>query len=143
MFSLVLLLLLSNIFRTPEIDFNSPFSTTQFLDLQFQIYLVIHENADSQRALMLPKSESLSVEPKNLLLFNKKDELPRWCNSKESAYQRRRHRFYPWIRKIPWSRKRQPAPVFLLENFHTQRTLEGLQFLGLQRVGHDRAHTCM
>ena len=143
MFSLVLLLLLSNIFRTPEIDFNSPFSTTQFLDLQFQIYLVIHENADSQRALMLPKSESLSVEPKNLFLFNKKDELPRWCNSKESAYQRRRHRFYPWIRKIPWSRKRQPTPVFLLENFHTQRTLEGLQFLGLQRVGHDRAHTCM
>ena len=143
MFSLVLLLLLSNIFRTPEIDFNSPFSTTQFLDLQFQIYLVIHENADSQRALMLPKSESLSVEPKNLFLFNKKDELPWWCNSKESAYQRRRHRFYPWIRKIPWSRKRQPTPVFLLENFHTQRTLEGLQFLGLQRVGHDRAHTCM
>ena len=143
MFSLVLLLLLSNIFRTPEIDFNSPFSTTQFLDLQFQIYLVIHENADSQRALMLPKSESLSVEPKNLFLFNKKDELPWWCNSTESAYQRRRHRFYPWIRKIPWSRKRQPTPVFLLENFHTQRTLEGLQFLGLQRVGHDRAHTCM
>ena len=131
------------LFRTTVIDFNSPFSTTEFLDLWFQSYLVIHENADSQRALLLPKSEFLSTEPKNLFLFNKKDGLPWWCSSKESAYQCRRHRFYPWNRKIPWNRKWQPAPVFLLENFHTPRTLEGLQSLGSQRVRHDRAHTCM
>ena len=26
----------------------------------------------------------------------------------------KRHRFSPWVGKIPWSRKWQPAPVFLL-----------------------------
>ena len=42
--------------------------------------------------------------------------LPRWCYCKEPACQcrrRERHRFNPWVRKIPWSRKRQPAPVFM------------------------------
>ena len=38
---------------------------------------------------------------------------------KESACQHRRHKrlgFNPWIRKISWSRKWKPTPVFLLEN---------------------------
>ena len=30
-------------------------------------------------------------------------------------------RFDPWVRKIPWSRKQQPAPVFLPGKFHGQR----------------------
>ena len=29
-----------------------------------------------------------------------------------------RHRFDPWIRKIPWRRKWQPTPVFLPGEFH-------------------------
>ena len=28
----------------------------------------------------------------------------------------KRDRFNPWIQKIPWRRKWQPTPVFLLEN---------------------------
>ena len=39
--------------------------------------------------------------------------------------QCRRSRFYPWIRKIPWRRKWQPAPVFLPGEFHGQRSLVG------------------
>ena len=31
----------------------------------------------------------------------------------------------PWIGKIPWRRKWQPAPVFLLGAFHGQRSLAG------------------
>ena len=31
----------------------------------------------------------------------------------------------PWIRKIPWSRKWQPTPIFLLRKFHAQRSLAG------------------
>ena len=38
---------------------------------------------------------------------------PRQCSGKESTCQSRRRGFHPWIRKIPWSRKCQPAPVFL------------------------------
>ena len=31
----------------------------------------------------------------------------------------------PWVRKIPWSRKWQPTPVFLPGKSHGQRSLEG------------------
>ena len=31
----------------------------------------------------------------------------------------------PWVGKIPWSRKWQPTPVFLLEKSHGQRSLAG------------------
>ena len=33
--------------------------------------------------------------------------------------------FDPWVRKIIWSRKCQPAPIFLPERFHGQRSLAG------------------
>ena len=33
--------------------------------------------------------------------------------------------FNPWVRKIPWSRKWQPTPVFLLGESHGQRSLGG------------------
>ena len=53
-------------------------------------------------------------------LFNK---YPQWIwgfpggsSGKESACQCRRHRFDPWVQKIPWRRKWQPIPVFLLGN---------------------------
>ena len=32
--------------------------------------------------------------------------------------------FHLWVRKIPWSRKWQPTPLFLLGEFHGQKTLE-------------------
>ena len=35
----------------------------------------------------------------------------------------RRHRFDPWVRKIPWRRKWQPTPVFLPGKSHGQRSL--------------------
>ena len=37
----------------------------------------------------------------------------------------KRHRFDPWVGKIPWGRKWQPAPVFLLGKSHGQRSLRG------------------
>ena len=38
---------------------------------------------------------------------------------------KRDSRFDPWVRKISWSRKWQPTPVFLSEKFHGQRSLVG------------------
>ena len=38
--------------------------------------------------------------------------LPRWLSGKESACQWGRHKFDPWVRKIPWRWKWQPTPVF-------------------------------
>ena len=51
--------------------------------------------------------------------------LPRWLSGNEAAWQCRRCRFNPWVRKIPWSRKWQPTLVFLPGRFHGQRRLVG------------------
>ena len=40
-------------------------------------------------------------------------------------------------RKIPWSRKWQPTPLFPPGKFHEQRTLAGYSPKGSQRIGHD------
>ena len=46
--------------------------------------------------------------------------LPRWFSGKESAYQCKRHRFNPWVRKIPWRRAWHPTPVFMPGESHGQ-----------------------
>ena len=52
--------------------------------------------------------------------------LPRWLRGKESTCRRpKSHQLDPWVRKIPWRRKWQPIPVFLLGKSHGQRNLEG------------------
>ena len=48
---------------------------------------------------------------------------PRWLSGKKSTCQWRRHRFYLWVRKIPWRRRKQPIPVFLPRKSHGQRSL--------------------
>ena len=60
-----------------------------------------------------------------------------WPSGKESTCQhkrRRRHRFDPWVRKIPWTRKRQPSLVLLPGRSHEQRSLEGYSPWGHKRV---------
>ena len=73
---------------------------------------------------------------------------PRWLSGKEFACQCRRcrrHRFDPSVGKIPWRRKWQPAPVFLLGKFQKQRSLLGYGPGESQKVEHDwvteHAHT--
>ena len=51
---------------------------------------------------------------------------PGGAHGKEPACQCRRykrHRFYPWVRKIPWRSTGQPTPVFLPREHHGQRRL--------------------
>ena len=64
--------------------------------------------------------------------------LPWWLSGKGSTCQCRRHKFNPWVRKIPWRRKWQPTPVFLPGEFHGQRSLASYNPWGL-RVKHDLA----
>ena len=49
--------------------------------------------------------------------------LPKWLSDKESTCHFRRHRFNPWVRKIPWRRNWQPTTVFLPEKFLGHRSL--------------------
>ena len=46
--------------------------------------------------------------------------------------RRKRHRFNPWVRKIPWRRAWQPTLVFLPGEFHGQRSLVGYSPWGLK-----------
>ena len=50
--------------------------------------------------------------------------------------QRKRHRFDPWVRKMPWRRAWQPTPVILPGKSHGQRSLAGYSPEG-HRVRHD------
>ena len=61
---------------------------------------------------------------------------PRWHGGKEFACQYRR--FDPWVRKIPWRRKWQLTPVFLLGRSYGQRSLVAYS-PWVHRVGHDWA----
>ena len=56
--------------------------------------------------------------------------LPRWLSSKESACNVGDTRFYPQVRKIPWTRAQQPTPVFLPGESHGQKSLAGYGPLG-------------
>ena len=47
--------------------------------------------------------------------------MSRWLKCKESSCQCTRHRFDPWVGKIPWRRKWQPTLVFLLGQSSTDR----------------------
>ena len=65
----------------------------------------------------------------HLLLDTLHTRRPRWPSGKESACQRRRchrYRFNPSVGKIPWSRKWQPNPVFLLGKFQGQGTWQAI-----------------
>ena len=76
------------------------------------------------------------VRPKKKLLLIE-FKLPWWLSGKESAYQCRRHGFYPWVGMIPWRRKWQPTPVFLLGKSHGQRawrvTIHGVTIHGVTK----------
>ena len=50
---------------------------------------------------------------------------PKRFSCKEPTCQFRRHKFDPWVGKIPLSRKWLLTPVFLLKEFHGLRRLEG------------------
>ena len=65
------------------------------------------------------------------------------ASGKEPACQCRRSRFSPWVRKIPWGRKRQPTPVILPGKSHGQKSLAGYSLWGRknQTVPSDSLHS--
>ena len=58
----------------------------------------------------------------------------------------KRFRFNPWVGKIPWNRKWQPTPVFLLGKSNGQRSLVGYSPQGCKKsdtieLTHTHTHT--
>ena len=65
---------------------------------------------------------------------------PGGASGKELSYQCRRHKshgFNPWVGKISWRKAWKPTPVSLPGKSHGQRSLVGLQSIGLQKVRND------
>ena len=60
--------------------------------------------------------------------------LPWWLSSKDSSCQRRRGQSNPWVRKTPWRRAWQPAPVSLPGEPHGQRSLAGYSPWGAKQL---------
>ena len=60
--------------------------------------------------------------------------LPWWLSSKKCTCQRGRHRFYPWVRKIPWRMKWQPILLFLPGKSHGERSLVDYGPRGLKEL---------
>ena len=90
----------------------------------YQYYKI---NNDSLPRL-LPISPSPPCSLHHYFPSNTGARLPRWLSGRESACQCRRCRrcgFHLWVRKIPWSRKWQPTPIFLPGKSHGQRRLLG------------------
>ena len=87
-----------------------------------------HAALPKNKKLKKKNCEEISIKRKKnkLSLEYFKLRLPRWCSSKESTCQHRRHKrhgFDPWIRKIPWRRAWQSTLVFLPGESHGQSIL--------------------
>ena len=62
---------------------------------------------------------------------------PGGCNGKEFTWQCRRHNtceFNPWVWQMPQRRKWHPTPVFLLEEFHGQKSLANYSLWGCKEL---------
>ena len=78
-----------------------------------------------------------AFRPRALYIYLRPRGLPRWLCGKESACQCRRLRrceCNPWVEKIPWSMKWQPALALLPEKFQEQRSLAGYSPLGHKKL---------
>ena len=77
-------------------------------------------------------------------------QVTQWLKKKKITCQCRRHkrcRFNPWVRKMPWSRKWQPTPIFFPGKFHGHRawwaTIHGIAniWTQLSTCTHTHTHT--
>ena len=82
--------------------------------------------------------ENDKIKGTPLFEFLEYDGFPDGLDNKRVCLQCRRSGFDPWIRKTPWRREWQCTPIFLLGEFHEQRSLVG-QSMGSQRVSNDWA----
>ena len=105
---------------------------------------MLQEGRDPPVLLTVLFFVSSNVTFKNSWWFNNTSLTNKWgfpggASGKEPTWQCRRHkrhRFDPWIGKIPWRRAWQPTPVFLPGESQGQEP-GGLQSIESQRVGHN------
>ena len=108
-------------------------SSSQVLHRMYQLGFVLEFSHDSAgimcfgwedyRGKVLFSSHYISVHTIDMT-----NHSPGSSSGQEFTCQCRRQKrckFHPWVGKIPWRRKWQPAPVFLSGTFHRQKRLAG------------------
>ena len=106
-------------------------------DLSFLIMLDVGKPVLNKRSISSKCTGPQNNQPP---LFER--GLPKWLSGKESTCECRsfrRHKFDPWVRKIPWRKKWASTPVFLPRKIPRTEEPGGLQSTGSQRVRHDWA----
>ena len=107
-----------------------PFTLASHLFNNFSQIQTIHHILLGSKDVTLNKSNTVPALTKFITQWEIQEKVMQygllsWLSGKESTCRCRRHRFDPWLRKIPWNRKWQPTPVFLLGKSHGQRSLAG------------------
>ena len=74
---------------------------------------------------MQEEAGSLALEPFGVKRVASNGKAQWSKNLPANARDVKRHRFDPWVGKIPWRRAWQPTPVFLPGKSHRQRRLAG------------------
>ena len=65
---------------------------------------------------------------------NNAQEISRWFSGERIRLQCQRHRFDPWIGKIPWRRKLQPTTIILAWRMPWTEETGGLQSRGCKEL---------
>ena len=109
---------------------NKPIPSEMFLSNERELDEMEHYSQGNLQTSYTKSITLMEVEP-----ISRRQTQTNWylsmingTSGKESTCQCRRYRilgFNPQVEKIPWSRKWQPAPVFLPGRFHGQRNLAG------------------
>ena len=107
-----------------------PFTLASHLFNNFSQIQTIHHILLGSKDVTLNKSNTVPALTKFITQWEIQEKVMQygllsWLSGKESTCRCRRHRFDPWLRKIPWNRKWQPTPVFLPGTYHAQRNLVG------------------
>ena len=87
-----------------------------------------------QNFVILSEVLSFYCSKHSICLISNNSSSSWWFIGKESAYQYRRCRFDPWVKKISWRRQWKPIPIFLPGKFHGQRSLVGYSPWGRKKL---------
>ena len=116
----------------PSHPLSSP-SPVKFVSLYILIWVLGLDGKDTFQCSLWSKTK------RHLGVGNHHMGLHWWLSDKESTCQCRRHRFNPWVRKIPWRRKWQPTQAVLPGKSHGQGSLVISSPGSHRRVGHGLA----
>ena len=110
------------------ISSSSAFSKTSLNIQKFMVHILLKPGLKNFEHYFTSMWDECNCVVQSLKALYKVWGFPGGAGGKESTCQCRRcqrHRFDPWVRKIPWRRAWKPTPVFLPGESHGRSRLAG------------------